>query len=380
MSRELTTLPSAEWADPGFFAQQSRGRNAVRLLKQLVFPPEGHKTLPTATGAVLLLLMLGIGSAAYNTSSNILFMTLSLLISSLLLSGILSWLNFKGTRWRLLLEPHFRAGEVTPIRIELSNSKELLPTYSLWFNVRATVSAEAKRVYLHERLDPKSSTRLSWMFEPKLRGVEQVEVSGLETQFPFGFLRKIIGGGIVREVVVWPARVEYEFKPVSGRAANQPGSTNVKPGGGSELVNLRNYQSGDPQRLVHWKASARLRRLMVRQMCEENQEAYLLFVETPASLWSDSEQFETLCSFVASLAEDLFMEDRLWGAAINDDPVLVVKKASDLHYFLERLAKLKPVDHYTPIEEITAATVVNFGPGPGKQVYSYVGGNKAGSA
>jgi uncharacterized protein (DUF58 family) len=218
------------------------------------------------------------------------------------------------------------------------------------------------------------------MFEPKCRGVERIEVAGLETQFPFGFLRKIIGGGIAREVAVWPARIEYEFKPAIGRSAHQPGSINVKPGGGAELVNLRNYYPGDPQRLVHWKATARMRRVMVRQMCEEHQEAFLLFVETPASLWSDPEQFEALCSFAASLAEDLFMEDRLWGAGINDEPVIVMKKISDLHFILGRLAELQPVDHYTPIEEITAATIINFGPGPGKQVYSYVGGNKAGSA
>ncbi len=89
---------SLEWADPGFFTNQSRTRNFFRILKQLVFPPEGHKTLPTPVGIVLIALSLGIGSAAYNTSSNILFMTLSLLLSSLLLSGILAWLNFKGTQ------------------------------------------------------------------------------------------------------------------------------------------------------------------------------------------------------------------------------------------------------------------------------------------
>ena len=94
------TIP-VEWADPGFFTRQSRTRNFFRMLKQLVFPPKGNKVIPTLVGWLLFLLMLGIGSAAYNTSSNILFMTLSLLFSSLLLSGILSWMNFKGTRWRL---------------------------------------------------------------------------------------------------------------------------------------------------------------------------------------------------------------------------------------------------------------------------------------
>ncbi len=369
-----------EWADPGFFTRQSKTRNFFRLLKQLVVPPEGHKTIPTLAGIFLILLTLGIGSAAYNTSSNILFMTLSLLLSSLLLSGILSWMNFKGTRWRLVLEPHFRAGEVTPIRIELTNNKKLLPTYSLWFDVQAAVSEESHRIFLQERLDASSSVKLDWMFEPKRRGIERINIAGLETQFPFGFLRKIIGGGISRDVVVWPKRVDYNFKTITGRHAHKQGSTNFKPGGGSELVNLREYQPGDPQRLVHWKASARLQRLMVRQMCEENQDAYLIFLETPASHWSEGEQFEKLCSFATSLAEDLYMEDRLWGAALNDEPVLPIKRLSDLHYFLEKLAALAPVEDYRPLNETRAATIITFSPGPDDRVFAYVGGNSTGSA
>ena len=79
---------------------------------------------------------------------------------------------------------------------------------------------------------------------------------------------------------------------------------------------------------------------MVRQMSEENQDAYVLFVESPATVWKDAEQFEILCSFAASLAEDLYMEHSLWGTAINDEPLMPVKKLSDLHGFMEQLARL----------------------------------------
>ena len=99
---------------------------------------------------------------------------------------------------------------------------------------------------------------------------------------------------------------------------------------------------------------------MVRQMCEENQEAFLLFLETPDSAWSEGGQFEKLCSFAAALAEDLYMNDHLWGVAINDQPVLPIKRLSDLHFFLEKLAQLHPVENYTPMEENRAATIITF--------------------
>ena len=370
----------AEWADPGFFLQQSRMRNFLRLMRQLIKPPEGHKTLPTASGMVLILLALGIGSAAYNTSSNILFVTLSLLLSSLLLSGILSWINFKGLRWRLVLEPHFRAGEVTPVRIELNNTKKFLPTYSLLFNIRAVNCGESRRLYLQERLEAGAAKRLDWIFEPNKRGDETIELAGLESKFPFGFLRKIIGSSYSSEVTVWPRRITYTFRPTSGLHSHRQGSTVLKPGSGAELINLREYRSGDTMRQVYWKASARLRRLIVRETSDENQDAYLIFLETPGDIWPHSEQFETLCSFVGSLAEDLYMSDRLWGAAINDRPVQTIKRLSDLHALLAELARLEPIDHYMPIQEVMGATIITFKPGPNNQVFAYVGGNKAGSA
>ena len=70
-------------------------------------------------------------------ASNILFITLSLLLTCLILSGVMSWLNLRGACWRLLLQPPSRAGQKTPVTLELWNRKALLPTYGLWFELTA---------------------------------------------------------------------------------------------------------------------------------------------------------------------------------------------------------------------------------------------------
>ena len=70
------------------------------LLWSLVFPARRERIVLTLPGLLLIALSLGIGSAAYNTANNILFIALSLLLSCLILSGVLSWLNFSGVRWR----------------------------------------------------------------------------------------------------------------------------------------------------------------------------------------------------------------------------------------------------------------------------------------
>src|SRR5689334_17966943 len=124
--------------NPGSIQGRSRPRftwNA--LVWAMVYPQRGHRITPTVPGVVLIALSMGIGTAAYNSSSNILFITLSLLLACLILSGVLSWLNLRRVRWRLQLAPPLRAGHDTVIVLELRNGKRFLPTYGLWFEFAA---------------------------------------------------------------------------------------------------------------------------------------------------------------------------------------------------------------------------------------------------
>lgn len=370
-----------DWADPDFYAKRlGRGGRLWQLVWMVLLPPEGQRTMPTSAGYVLILVTLGLLSAAYSTSSNILFMALSLLISSLILSIFLSLLNFKSTRWRLLHPPHFRADDPAMLQIELNNAKKLIPSYSLCFKVNTQSTPSHQRIHLQERLDPGKTLHLEWSFTPTKRGTETLGITGLESQFPFGFLRKSISGGIHQQVIVLPRRIEYSFDPAGFHHSHIQGETNRRPGTGNELINIRRYQRGDPQRLVHWKASARQRQLVVRQMAEENRDGFILFVESPSSLWPDKEAFETLCAFAASLAEDLFRDGSLLATAINDEPLRPVKRLHDLQTFLEQLALLETTSTYSPAPETGGRNLITFRPGVGGEVNALLGGNLAGTA
>lgn len=371
-----------DWTDAGsHVAKRKFGRGVWRFLWMLIVPPEGHRIAVTPAGLVHMMVSVGLMSAAYASSSNnILFMALSLVLSTLILSGLLSWMNFRGGRWRVLLPAHFRVGEPAPITVELWNTKKILPTCCLWVKIRSSKLKDWNRLYLEDRLDPDQQAKLEWLFTPRERGVDQIEVSGLESQFPFGFLRKTMGAGLTREIVVTPQRIDYEFRTPVGQRAHQSGSFTRRPGSGSELMNVRRYQQGDPQRIVHWKATARLRKLMVRQMEEEHRDGYIVFVETPASIWQNAGQFDRLCSFAASLAEDLFREGRLVGVAINDEPLIVVKRLHDLQLFLEELARAEPTPGYTPAGEHYGGNLITFKPGAKQQIHAYLSGNLSGSA
>ena len=84
--------------------------------------------VPTVSGVLLIGLSLGIGMTAYNSSNNILFITLALMLACLILSGVLAWFNFSKVRWQIARPA---------LALELVNGKTFLPTYGLDCAMRA---------------------------------------------------------------------------------------------------------------------------------------------------------------------------------------------------------------------------------------------------
>jgi uncharacterized protein (DUF58 family) len=406
-----TSITSPDWEGPG--GRALRRWCWSEFLWALVFPANTQRVRPTVSGLVLIGLALGIGSAAYNAANNILFITLSLLLACLILSGVMSWFNLRGICWRLLLAPPLRAGQEKPVTLELWNRKRLLPTYGLSFALTArpvpagppraeatfrATSGEIRAAFarleqntvavllrLRERLDPDGRTQLDWVFTPSRRGRVRVELASVGSLFPFGFLRKNHGTQLRREAIVWPAPVDYRFVRTAAAGRQAEGGQVARPGTGNDLLALRRYQAGDSHRLIHWKASARLRQLMVRQFAAESAESFFLWLETPAGAWPRAEQFELLCGFAATLAEDLFTAGRLTGAAVNTEEPIAIRRVSDLESFLDRLAVLEPATEGQPPEAARPAgrirrNLITFAPEGTRGVAAYINGEKSATA
>lgn len=362
----------------GVAAPVQERKRETRRWRDLFVP----QTRPTMAGAVLFLLSVFVGSAAYQTGSNVLFLALAILLASLLLSGLLCWLNFAETSWELRVPPVMRAGEMATISLILRNGKRFLPTYSLWFNVRAHTNATHERVHLCGRLNPMAETTLSWHFRPRKRGCETLEVRGLETEFPFGFLRKILGEGATVEALVLPARVPYRFRRTTGAnpGHGRPFSRRREAPQG-ELRNLREYVPGDSLKNINWKASARLRTLLVRQDCEDIRAAYTLHLPTGPGVWPDEATFDRACGFAASLLEDLLDEGFVVTLAAGDASPRTLAEPAMKTEGLKHLARLNAED---PAHALSAEArrhqVVRFAPGPEGTVIATLHGRPAGQA
>lgn len=366
----------SDWTGPDL----GRRWDVGSLLWSLIVPPRGYRTMPTISGWVLVLLSFSLGMAAYNTAGNILFITLSLLLASFIMSGVLAWVNFRRNRWRLTTAAQFRAGETSTCRLELANDKRFVPTYALNFDLRLRNQKMDTTVSMNTRLDAGESVEIPVVITPVRRGVDVLELQRVSSIYPFGFLMKMLPGNVERVVWIWPARIAYQrYAPLKPSALAYTGTVQ-KAGQGQDLHSLRHYRNGDPMRAIHWKATARARRLLVRQFSADASTGCRLRLDPTAELWSEPGQFERLCSFAATLAEDLFLEGRLTAASIGADGWHPVRRLSELEAVLDRIAALQPVPAVARPPSRHESNLLTFQPGSGRRVQALLDGELAATA
>src|SRR5205807_372769 len=85
-----------------------------------------------------------------------------------------------------------------------------------------------------------------------------------------------------------PALVDAEGKTATSKRHNllpPPGINRLlRPGTGSELMDLRDYLPGDPPRTIAWKVSARRDRLITKEFESEVPVRCTLFLDTSNSV------------------------------------------------------------------------------------------------
>ena len=226
--------------------------------------------------------ILVVALAALNTGNNLLFLILATLIAAILISGILSSITLMGVSLRLELPEHIFAKQLVRAQVELCNEKSTLPSFSLRVEAIADKNSSASAIletpvyfpYIgkHDRL------KLSVPITFPRRGVYRQEAFRVVTRFPFGFLQKSRRLNLSTEAVVYPS-VEPTHALLEILPGLQGALESISKGRGQDLYALRGYVPSDSMRHVHWKASARLGSLMVREFTREDDCRVLLVLD-----------------------------------------------------------------------------------------------------
>jgi uncharacterized protein (DUF58 family) len=252
------------------------------------------RTHPTKEGVAFLGLTLFVGFAALNTGNNLLYLTFGMMLSFVAASGVISMIDL------LKIEVKFHPPEdafaltPTPLRFSVKNTKVLIPSYSL------TIDVEGKKAFI-SYLPPKVIKTVTLEYSFKHRGWNKIPEAVLFTRFPFGFFKKWIRIDLGNEEILVYPKVEKvgiekgEFKEKVGEKEFD------RLGFGDELRSLRIYNEGDNPKLIHWKTTARMGKLMLREH-QDDESKRIIIQFNPAQ---NKSELERQISYTASILLEL---------------------------------------------------------------------------
>lgn len=307
-----------------------------RLLARLRKGPAERSRI-TLNGYLLIAVTIALGGAAFNSGNNLLFFALAFLLACLILNGLLSWANFGGLSWRLRGPRRIIAGRKATLQIELRNHRRWLPSAALQAEVVLSSSSEHLFLHLDHAVPPGGGAVLSLELPPQKRGRVVVRLHRLASSFPFGFIRKGMVGDVELEVIVRPAPVFYQTSPLPSVDPEGGAKPSRRPGSQGDLIGLRRYREGDSPRAIHWKASARARRLLIRELAQDHAPRLALRLSLSRRQWADAVAFERMLSLATGLCERWSAEGVLAGVSC-DGSHFRFRRPGDVEDFLDFLA------------------------------------------
>ena len=312
---------------------------------------------PTSGGGVFLVIIIVVGFAAWNTGNNLLFLVFSLLCSTLFVGWVHAGTSLRDLTVSARFPDHIFAAEAAPVIVTLRNTKRLLPSFSILVEARGPVNEVepkkrrryVKRLLAYFSYVPHSAAaeqRVEQLFPT--RGHVLIDGFELSTRFPFGFVRRrrrLRARNV--DIIVYPKPevISDELHLLPMYAGRMP---SMRRGAGHDLFSMRDYQPQDDLRHIDWKATARSRRLTVREFTSEDERRITIVLDTRLSHGELPERFERGVVQAASLIKHFIDERAEVRLVLGDDVGPFGSGTEQLYRCLRRLALVTPSDKDGP--------------------------------
>lgn len=315
----------------------------------------------TREGRVFVLVTLGVGAAAVNTGNNLLYLVLGLLLSLIVLSGVSSEIVLRKLRVERRLPKRAFAGSACLVELVVKNEKRHLPSYSIELEDVAPAEPTDRRCYFL-KVAPRGEQSATYHRIPGRRGVLSFGAIRVRTRYPFGLFEKTRVFEAEGELVVYPAlakiaRVELDEGHLG------PDVQTRRRGHGAEVTGLREYADGDDARAIHWRRTASLDRVVVRDRQRDAARRVTLLIDEqrpPGAGAAWDERFERVLSEAAGAAARAIAD----GAAVRAvarsgaSPLVLPGQAPDAIWRF--LALLEPTEADAPLPARIAGAVQRF--------------------
>jgi len=254
---------------------------------------------PTREGKRFILIIAVLTLAALNTGNNLMYLILSMLLSMGFLSLIIPIVNLKGLSISLKIDEPIFADTPTLVKLKLINHKRF-PSFSL--KISTDIFKNNEEFYV-KKIAPYGETLIQKQLCLKKRGIYNLTSVRIITSFPFIFFQFIDIHTYEKQIIVYPKLIDID--DISAQwSSTTVLSASIKSSSGDYPHSLRKYIEGDPIKYIHWKASAKLDTLMVKEFYKEKTQRVSVVLDNGSS--TTEELFERAVSICASVLVELF--------------------------------------------------------------------------
>jgi uncharacterized protein (DUF58 family) len=254
------------------------------------------------------MITLGVGAAAVNTGNNLLYIALSMNLSLILVSGFFSEWCIRRTSVQVRHASEAFASRESLLAVTCSPVRKRFPALSL--SVSLQLDGTTLSIRFPEIPCGGAATRVL-SFRPARRGPLPFASCSVSTRFPFALFEKSMDVTPDASLVVYPEPTEAEEPSERQTAHENAGGAAPSGRRGEAIRGAREHMPADPFRDIHWKASARMGKWMVKE--RERETVPVADLRLPAH--GTSPEFERIasraCAFVL-LCEKEGRPYRIW--------------------------------------------------------------------
>ncbi len=300
-------------------------------------------------GWVIIISSLLIGGVAYNTGNNLVFIVLSLTLSLIIVSGILSRFNLRKLVTTLHSPPVIFSDNPAVIALAIDHRDRAFPVFGIGYALEIKrldpdtmrplddPPVFEQKVYFAQ-IAPGKTSEKKIILPPLKRGLYQICVKTVRSGYPFGFFLKQAPYHLEKNLVVHPRMVHLDRNALPAVKKNGV-TTRLEPGEGVDLLSIRNYNPGDPLRRIHWKASAKAGRYLIRELAREQSPVISLFLPLTSSR-EEAGSYEKAIRLTASLCKLLLENHFVVGLATPRGNIPPRKSPHQLQLMIEHLTRL----------------------------------------
>jgi uncharacterized protein (DUF58 family) len=266
-----------------------------------------HRFFLPAEGRVFILIIIVVFIGSLLGRSNPLLLVFCCLAGPWVVNGFLIVAMLQGLSIRRVLPPRVMAGESFAVEFCLTNRKRLIPAWMI--TVRDAIYASGERlqadiVFIHiARRTAQSGTYRASIAS---RGHVLFGPVIMQSRFPLGIVERGVQLELPGGLLVYPriGRLAANWRRLTDASHDSTHAAAHVSQAAETFHRLREYQSGDDPRTIHWRTSARRNELMVREFRDERDSPVVLLLDawrSPYETNGTNDDFELALSLSATV-------------------------------------------------------------------------------